>query len=156
MEELDFLEEEKSSNETQITRISELEEMSRCEELPTVSQRLIVLEMMFLLGRPMSAYEIYKELRTKFGLRTSYGTIYPWLRQLERAEIIRSESIVRKDRLISQQKKRIYSLTNLGRSEFAKSFSTLALIIKVLGEAFPQRRNEDELTVGAYKALKKA
>ncbi len=156
MEELDFLEEEKSSDETQITKISELEEMSRCEELPAVSQRLIVLEMMFLLGRPMSAYEIYKELRTKFGLRTSYGTIYPWLRQLERAEIIRSESIVRKDRLISQQKKRIYSLTNLGRSEFAKSFSTLALIIKVLGEAFPQRRNEDELTVGAYKALKKA
>jgi DNA-binding PadR family transcriptional regulator len=154
VKELDFLEEEKASHEMKITKISELEEISRCAELPTVSQRLIVLEMMFLLGRPMSAYEIYKELRTKFGLRTSYGTIYPWLRQLERAEIIRSESLVRKDRLLSQQKKKVYSLTDFGRSEFTKSFSALALIIKVLGEAFPQRRNEDELTLCSYQALK--
>jgi DNA-binding PadR family transcriptional regulator len=135
-----FLDREK--NETRITKISDIEELSPSKAFPSVSQRLIVLEIMFLLNRSLSSYELYNELRSKFGVRTSYGTIYPWLRQLERSEIVSSELVVRKDRLLSQQKKRLYRLTNLGRAEFEKSVDSLDLIMSLLQEAFPQRNTE--------------
>jgi DNA-binding PadR family transcriptional regulator len=145
---LAFLDEQKFSEDPTITRLSELEELSRSKVLPTVNQRLIVLEIISLLNNPMSSYELYNELRTKFGLKTSYGTLYPWLRQLERSGILSSELVVRKDRLASQQRKRVYSLTELGKVEFQKSLGALTLIMKRIQEAFPMER-ENEVLVRA-------
>lgn len=149
---MDFLSENNFEFQ-RITRISDLEELSRYEGVPTVSQRLIVLEIMSLLEHPRSSYELYKELRTRFGLRTSYGTIYPWLRQLEKMEIITSKQVVRKDRLVSQQKKRIYKLTELGKSEFKKSLQALDLILRLLQEAFPERVQREKLLMSTSTTL---
>ncbi len=128
--------------ETVGPEISVLSETSTSETLPSIAQRLIVLEMMYLLDKPMSGYEIYKQLRLKFGLRTSYGTLYPWLRQLESADFIKAESVVRQDRPISGQKKRVYCLTETGKSELRKSLSHLAQLTSLLNGAFEPSRSQ--------------
>jgi DNA-binding PadR family transcriptional regulator len=74
--------------------------------------RLAVLSM---LGEaPMHGYELMKRLEERSGgiYRASAGTIYPTLQQLEDEGLISSET---------QDGKKIYRLTDTGRSELERS-----------------------------------
>jgi DNA-binding PadR family transcriptional regulator len=70
--------------------------------------RLALLSL--LSERPKHGYELMRELEDRSGgvYRASAGTIYPTLQQLEDEGLVTSES---------QQGKRVYRLTDAGRSE---------------------------------------
>jgi DNA-binding PadR family transcriptional regulator len=117
-------------------RVWKLAEQER-HELPTIQQRLIVLEIMHLLLNPRSGYDIHKQLRLTFGLDASYGSLYPWLRALERGELISSEWVKREDRLITPQMKRVYSLTEKGKAELRRSLSELSFLVSTMTKSLP-------------------
>ncbi|MFI5419692.1 MAG: PadR family transcriptional regulator [Nitrososphaerales archaeon] len=82
---------------------------------------LDLLVLSRLWSKPMGGYELKKEMMKEFGMRLSFGTIYPHLKNLENSRLIRidQEAPVRK-------KKNVYRLTAEGTS--ALKFSTIAII----------------------------
>jgi DNA-binding PadR family transcriptional regulator len=74
-----------------------------------------------LWTRPMGGYELKNEMMREFGMRLSFGTIYPHLKNLEKARLISLEIGER-----SRKKKNVYRLTSEGTS--ALKFSTIGLI----------------------------
>jgi DNA-binding PadR family transcriptional regulator len=82
---------------------------------------LDLLMLSRLWTRPMGGYELKKEMMREFGMRLSFGTIYPHLKNLEKSRMIRLELDPP-----SRKKKNLYRLTPEGLS--ALKFSTLAII----------------------------
>jgi DNA-binding PadR family transcriptional regulator len=124
------------------TRVWKLPEQER-HDLPTIAQRLIVLEIMHLLLNPRSGYDIHKQLHLMFGLDASYGSLYPWLRALERAELISSQWVKREDRLVTPQMKRVYSLTETGKEELKKSLAELTFLAATMTKSLPPEQTEE-------------
>jgi DNA-binding PadR family transcriptional regulator len=82
---------------------------------------LDLLMLSRLWTRPMGGYELKKEMMREFGMRLSFGTIYPHLKNLEKSRMIRLELDPP-----SRKKKNVYRLTPEGLS--ALKFSTNAII----------------------------
>jgi DNA-binding PadR family transcriptional regulator len=80
---------------------------------------LLMLSRLWI--RPMGGYELKKEMIREFGMRLSFGTIYPHLKNLENSRLIRLEL-----EPPNRKKKNIYKLTPEGMS--ALKFSTIAII----------------------------
>jgi DNA-binding PadR family transcriptional regulator len=125
------------------TRVWKLPEQER-HELPTIPQRLIVLEIMYLLLNPRSGYDLHKQLRLTFGFDASYGSLYPWLRALERGELVTSQWVKREDRLITPQMKRVYCLTEKGKEELRKSLQELTFLAATMTKSLPPETKEFE------------
>jgi DNA-binding PadR family transcriptional regulator len=124
------------------TRVWKLPEQER-HDLPTIAQRLIVLEIMHLLLNPRSGYDLHKQLRLTFGLDASYGSLYPWLRALERGELVTSQWVKREDRLITPQMKRVYCLTGKGKEELRKSLAELNFLATTMIKSLPPELKEE-------------
>jgi DNA-binding PadR family transcriptional regulator len=124
------------------TRVWKLPEQER-HDLPTIPQRLIVLEVMYLLLNPRSGYDLHKQLRLTFGLDASYGSLYPWLRALERGELVTSQWVKREDRLITPQMKRVYCLTEKGKEELRKSLAELTFLAATMSKSMPPEQKQE-------------
>ena len=80
---------------------------------------LLMLSRLWI--RPMGGYELKKEMMQEFGMRLSFGTIYPHLKNLEGSRLIRLEI-----EPPNRKRKNVYRLTPEGTS--ALKFSTIAII----------------------------
>jgi DNA-binding PadR family transcriptional regulator len=83
-----------------------------------LTMTLVDLAMLSLLDSvPMTGYALRKMLVSQFGLKTSYGTLYPRLKSLEKSGIIKYSDNIR---LFSARKSGIsYELTPNGKQVFA-------------------------------------
>jgi len=83
-----------------------------------LTMTLVDLAMLSLLESvPMTGYALRKMLVSQFGLKTSYGTLYPRLKSLEKSGIIKYSD---NTGLLSARKSGInYELTRNGKQVFA-------------------------------------
>ena len=89
------------------------------------SNRMVDLLDLLLLSRlwvrPMGGYELKKEMMREFGMRLSFGTIYPHLKNLENSRLITLEVEVP-----DRKRRNIYRLTAEGTN--ALKFSAVGII----------------------------
>jgi DNA-binding PadR family transcriptional regulator len=92
-----------------------------------VARELVDLEILYFLNLgPKSGYELKKNLMKSFNLNLSYGTLYPHLHALEKADFICGSWKVQDE---SQPlRKRVYKLTDGGSERLARSITTLSKI----------------------------
>lgn len=93
------------------------------------SYNLNVIEIEALLrAGPKHGYELKKELDRVFGRKTSFGSLYPLLRGLERDGNIKGERETgKKDAEII-----VYALTSQGREKFKKEIERISLLVSLL------------------------
>ncbi len=91
------------------------EPRSASSEEPVIT--FVELAMLSILdSTPMTGYVLRKTLLTQFGLKTSFGTLYPRLKALEKSEIIKySENV---GRLATRKSGINYELTPYGKKIF--------------------------------------
>lgn len=82
-----------------------------------------------LLDRPMYAYEINKELRSRFSFSTATVTVYVVLYKLQNEGLIRieQESVAQ-----GRPTRKYYAITDLGTQEFQKGHKFLQDMIRLL------------------------
>ena len=82
---------------------------------------LDILLLSRLWIKPAGGYELRKQLSKEFGIRVSFGTLYPHLKNLEKSKFIDLDEIPR-----AHSRKKVFVLTPLGKS--ALKFNALAII----------------------------
>lgn len=97
-----------------------------------VARQLVDIEILYLLNfGAKSGYELRKSLSKSFGIKVSYGTLYPHLHALERSQLIAgtwSSSTKEEAPARSSLKKRVYDLTSHGAMVLKESIEKLGRI----------------------------
>jgi len=115
------LTQEQNDEESQVTTVpSKLETHQPSPYTNKVADLLDILLLSRLWMKPMGGYQLRMDLSREFGIRVSFGTLYPHLKNLERSKFTVQES--RADR----PKKIVYRLTPLGKS--ALKLNAIAII----------------------------
>ncbi len=97
------------------------------EDSKSISRQLVDLEILYLLNfGPKSGYQLKKNLSKSFHLDLSYGTLYPHLHSLDKAELISGTWKYQSEN--APLRKRMYSLTQKGIAKLSKSIGTLSKI----------------------------
>jgi DNA-binding PadR family transcriptional regulator len=97
------------------------------EDSKNISRQLVDLEILYLLNfGPKSGYQLKKNLFNSFHLNLSYGTLYPHLHSLDKAELISGTWKYPNEN--APLKKRMYSLTEKGTTKLTRSISSLSKI----------------------------
>jgi DNA-binding PadR family transcriptional regulator len=97
------------------------------EDSKNISRQLVDLEILYLLNfGPKSGYQLKKNLYSSFHLNLSYGTLYPHLHSLDKAELISGTWKYPNEN--APLKKRMYNLTQNGAAKLARSISSLSKI----------------------------
>lgn len=112
-----------------VTATTEKVKETTLEEIDSkwVSRQLLDLEILYLLNfGAKSGYELKKNLLKSFNLNLSYGTLYPHLHSLEKAQVIHGNWEFQEDN--APLKKRVYSLTTSGSEKLARSIGSLSKI----------------------------
>jgi len=91
---------------------------------------LIVLQM--LDSEPMHGYQIITKIRRTFGVYFGPSTIYPLLNALEKKEYVKSEW-----NMESERPRKVYQLTNDGRSVLNFTANSLNIICKNMSTEKP-------------------
>jgi DNA-binding PadR family transcriptional regulator len=98
------------------TRIS----TSGSERLPDILR----LEMLSLLHiKPLTGYELRKNIKASFNHEISFGTLYPNLASLERLGMIQGRWVSLGENQL--RRKRIFTLTDLGKSYLTDNLDKL-------------------------------
>jgi PadR family transcriptional regulator, regulatory protein PadR len=87
---------------------------------------LIILQ--FLNSQPMHGYEIITKIRKNFGVYFGPSTVYPLLATLEKKDYISSQWDMNNER-----PRKVYSLTNEGKSMLNFTENSLNLICQKMG-----------------------
>jgi PadR family transcriptional regulator PadR len=96
-----------------IGRKKKKNEVGQGDETAEQVLRLRELQVLCLLWlRPMSVYEIRRELSSVFAVNSSFGTLYPLLRSMEANNLVTGVWGLNSE----NRPKRAYSLTELGRN----------------------------------------
>jgi DNA-binding PadR family transcriptional regulator len=130
------------------------------DDSKNISRQLVDVEILYLLNfGPKSGYQLKKNLSSLFHLNLSYGTLYPHLHSLDKAQLIsgtwkyQSES--------APLRKRMYTLTQKGLTKLSKSIGSLARIALTMQfmlarlDLNPKEENGPEEKMRAEHALKK-
>lgn len=97
------------------------------EDSKNISRQLVDLEILYLLNfAPKSGYQLKKNLFSSFHLNLSYGTLYPHLHSLDKAELICGTWKYPNEN--APLKKRMYSLTQKGAAKLSRSIGSLSKI----------------------------
>lgn len=97
------------------------------EDAKNISRQLVDLEILYLLNfGPKSGYQLKKNLFSSFHLNLSYGTLYPHLHSLDKAELISGTWKYQGEN--APLRKKMYSLTERGLNKLRKSISSLSKI----------------------------
>jgi DNA-binding PadR family transcriptional regulator len=130
--------------------------------------RLLDLQMLALLHlRAMNGYELRQALKQKFGREVSFGLIYPHLRGLERLGFLKADSggmedhkgageegEMRGQEKTKKNKKRAFSLTDLGRENSLRGIEELQVLVKKLEQLVEARAEGVERTVQEEEAVR--
>lgn len=74
-------------------------------------------------------YEIIDELGKRFGKKPSPGQIYPLLRDFEKNKLVRQKTTY-----VGDRKKKVYTLTERGRSTYSRMVSRFENLISIVLE----------------------
>jgi DNA-binding PadR family transcriptional regulator len=119
-----------SANQLKIELAPEQEEqqslISASPQMKTLNQNKVadlldILLLSRLWAKPMGGYELRKELLKEFGVKVSFGTLYPHLKNLEKSECIFEQPA---DPIRSRKK--AYRLTKLGENSL--KYNALAIM----------------------------
>jgi DNA-binding PadR family transcriptional regulator len=92
-----------------------------------IAREIVDLEILYFLSLgPKSGYELKKNLMKSFRLNLSYGTLYPHLHALEKADLIAGSWKMQNDS--EPLRKRMYALTDSGTVWLNDSIATLSKI----------------------------
>ncbi len=92
-----------------------------------VGRQLVDLEILYLLSSgPKNGYGIKKHLLSLFRTNVSYGTLYPHLHSLEKAQLISGMWDTHSQN--SSLKRRMYKLTHTGLDKLGRSIENLSKI----------------------------
>jgi len=91
---------------------------------------LIILE--FLDTEPMHGYQIITKIRRTFGVYFGPSTIYPLLNSLEKKKYVKSNW-----NMDTERPRKIYQLTNDGKSVLNFTANSLNVICKTIGTEKP-------------------
>ncbi len=123
---------------TDIQREVPREEQARRAIKTISSSKLVnvldVLIMSRLWFRPMNGYEVRKEISSAYGVRVSFGTLYPHLHSLEQGGFI-SLAVISGS---SRKRKKVYSLTAKGGELLVQTVRNLEKITKELSVILPE------------------
>ena len=101
------------------------------EDSRHVARQLVDLEILYLLNfGQKSGYELKKSLLNAFHLNISYGTLYPHLHSLEKAEMVTGAWKYQDEN--APLKKRMYSLTTRGAERLGNSIGSLSKIAIIM------------------------
>ncbi|HZW57350.1 MAG TPA: PadR family transcriptional regulator [Nitrososphaerales archaeon] len=96
-----------------------------------IARQLVDVEILYMLNfGAKSGYELRKQLSRAFGIRISYGTLYPHLHALERLELISGTWSQREES--APVKKRVYALTQQGTALLRQSVQNLSIIANTM------------------------
>ncbi len=113
------------ASETLAGRSSRTQEVDPASKI--IARELVDLEILYFLSLgPKSGYELKKNLMKIFGLNLSYGTLYPHLHALEKADLIAGSWKVQDEN--QPLRKRVYGLTSQGIERLGRSITTLSKI----------------------------
>ncbi len=113
------------ASETLAGRSSRTQEVDPASKI--IARELVDLEILYFLSLgPKSGYELKKNLMKTFGLNLSYGTLYPHLHALEKADLIAGSWKVQDEN--QPLRKRVYGLTSQGIERLGRSITTLSKI----------------------------
>jgi DNA-binding PadR family transcriptional regulator len=88
---------------------------------------ILRLEMLSLMStKPLTGYELRKNIRSSFNHEISFGTLYPNLASLERAGLIRGQWVSLGENQL--RRKRIFTLTDLGKRFLSENLAKLSSI----------------------------
>jgi DNA-binding PadR family transcriptional regulator len=119
----DLAEGEISESPTGSKLIEEIAE----EDAKNISRQLVDLEILYLLNfGPKSGYQLKKSLYSSFQLNLSYGTLYPHLHSLDRAQLVSGTWKYQSEN--APLRKRMYSLTPKGAAKLSRSIGNLSKI----------------------------
>jgi DNA-binding PadR family transcriptional regulator len=107
------------------------EESSSLRIHSRVARQLVDIEILYLLNfGAKSGYELRKSLSRSFGIKVSYGTLYPHLHALEKGELIVGTWSSSKEETPARSslKKRVYDLTSHGAMVLKESIEKLGRI----------------------------
>ncbi len=146
------------------------------EDSKNISRQLVDVEILYLLNfGPKSGYQLKKNLHSSFHLDLSYGTLYPHLHSLDKAQLISGTWKYQSEN--APLRKRMYSLTQKGLAKLSKSIRSLSRIALTMqfmlarldlnpkGEESPEesarierasRKTEDFLKSQGYMTTKNA
>ena len=96
-------------------------------ESSIVARLLVDVEILYLLNfGPKNGYELNKDLESYFNLRLSYGTLYPHLHSLEKADLIKGTWEAEVEGVAPRKKN--YSLTEAGRKSLEMNVEKISKI----------------------------
>jgi DNA-binding PadR family transcriptional regulator len=131
------------------------------DDSKNISRQLVDVEILYLLNfGPKSGYQLKKNLASLFHLNLSYGTLYPHLHSLDKAQLISGTWKYQTE--TAPLKKRMYSLTQKGLTKLSKSIGSLARIALTMQfmiarlDLNPKDEATPEEKVRLEHALKKA
>ena len=97
------------------------------DDSKNISRQLVDVEILYLLNfGPKSGYQLKKHLASSFHLDLSYGTLYPHLHSLDKAQLISGTWKYQSEN--APLRKRMYSLTQKGLAKLSKSIGSLSRI----------------------------
>jgi DNA-binding PadR family transcriptional regulator len=105
---------------------SSQEQTEAVEENPSLQDfdRLIDIQLLYLIDQEaMSGYDLRRIMQRRFHVTLSYGTIYPHLKNFEKKKLAMGTWGHRADK---HSKKKVYAMTEKGRSTLRKCLSDLA------------------------------
>jgi len=126
-----------------------------------VARQLVDIEILYLLNfGAKSGYELRKSLSKSFGIKISYGTLYPHLHALERSSLISGTWSSQKEETTAQQqvslKKRVYDLTVQGTNVLKESIErlgSLSMTMQFLLNKVDLRQRTSEIKSETREAL---
>ena len=93
---------------------------------------LDIIILQYLNQQPMHGYQIITKIRKSFGVYFGPSTIYPFMAQLEKKGYIKS-----KWNTDSERPRKVYTLTNDGKTMLNFTEDSLNLICQKLGNTAP-------------------
>ncbi|MHB8567135.1 MAG: PadR family transcriptional regulator [Nitrososphaerales archaeon] len=112
-----------------------------------VARQLVDIEILYLLNfGSKSGYDLRKNLSRSFGIKVSYGTLYPHLHALERSNLITGTWSQKKEQSLEPSlKKRVYDLTSHGgiilKESIERLFTTAMTMRFLLDKVDLRQRN---------------
>jgi len=92
---------------------------------------ILRLEMLSLLNtKPLTGYELRKNIKAAFNHEISFGTLYPNLASLERAGLIQGQWVSLGESQL--RRKRIFTLTKTGKSFLSENLGKLNKITEAM------------------------
>jgi DNA-binding PadR family transcriptional regulator len=97
-----------------------------------IARSLLDVEILFLLRlSPHNGYSLRKAIFEAFGMKISFGTLYPHLKALEKSGIIAAQQKPGQSGR-NGQRSRVLQLTRKGRFEFEREIRSISMLLSAV------------------------